>query len=146
MPIARYRVSSPSESMEDIMIHDVSQRGFSSTVGTLSTMIVVAFLSSTFSACTLATPQDELSSDDLDDASDHPEELETSDACFPVCDAVGTRSEGWYDSCSGELYVWAGCDGCEAECLYPGTRAEGWYDTCGVGADGTGLILWADCD
>jgi hypothetical protein len=29
--------------------------------------------------------------------------------CFPVCKAVGTRSEGWYDSCSNKLLKWAKC-------------------------------------
>lgn len=29
--------------------------------------------------------------------------------CYPVCGAVGSGSEGWYDSCTGELLKYANC-------------------------------------
>lgn len=29
--------------------------------------------------------------------------------CKKECKAIGTRSEGWYDSCSGELITWSDC-------------------------------------
>ena len=29
--------------------------------------------------------------------------------CYPVCSAVGSRSEGWYDSCTGALLKYANC-------------------------------------
>lgn len=51
--------------------------------------------------------------------------------CVPVCDAIGTRSEGWYDGCTGELIRWDFCGGCFAYCDRIGTRSEGWRSTCG---------------
>ncbi len=48
----------------------------------------------------------------------------------PECRAIGTRSEGWYDSCSGDLYRYDTCARCEAECRAIGTRSEGWYESC----------------
>jgi len=61
--------------------------------------------------------------------------------CWPVCGAIGSRSEGWYDSCTGELIRWANCADCVAECRYCPSKSEGWYDSC------TGeLIRWDDCD
>ncbi len=65
--------------------------------------------------------------------------------CRPICDAVGTRSEGWYDSCTNELIGWAQCSNCTALCQAVGSRSEGWYDSCGTGMDGTGLIRWERC-
>lgn len=65
--------------------------------------------------------------------------------CRPECRAIGSRSEGWYDSCTDELIGWAPCDGCEAQCDAIGSRSEGWYDSCGAGMNGAGLILWAEC-
>ena len=47
--------------------------------------------------------------------------------CKPICLFEGTRSEGWYDSCSGELIKYDICKGTYAECKYQGTRSEGWY-------------------
>jgi hypothetical protein len=62
-------------------------------------------------------------------------------ACKPFCDKIGTRSEGWYDSCTRQLFDWAFCADCEAECRNAGTKSEGWYDSC------TGeLITYGDCD
>jgi len=50
--------------------------------------------------------------------------------CKPICDAIGTRSEGWYDSCTKERIKWANCQGCEAICKEVGTESEGWYNSC----------------
>lgn len=30
--------------------------------------------------------------------------------CKPVCKEIGTKSEGWYNSCTGELIKWAQCE------------------------------------
>ncbi|MGQ9589534.1 MAG: dockerin type I repeat-containing protein [Planctomycetota bacterium] len=61
--------------------------------------------------------------------------------CRPVCGAIGSRSEGWYDSCTGKLIRWDFCGLCEPVCRHCGSKSEGWYDSC------TGeLIQWADCD
>lgn len=61
--------------------------------------------------------------------------------CRPVCGAIGSRSEGWRDSCTGQLIRWDRCGQCEAVCLFCGSKSEGWYDSC------TGeLIQWGDCD
>ncbi len=61
--------------------------------------------------------------------------------CKPVCKAVGTHSEGWYDSCSGELIKYATCAGCTARCAAVGTKSENWQDTCN-----NGMIRYANCD
>ena len=66
-------------------------------------------------------------------------------ACPPVCDAIGSRSEGWYNSCTGQLICWANCEGSTAECGAIGSRSEGWYGSDGKGCNGTGLIGWANC-
>ena len=50
--------------------------------------------------------------------------------CKPICDAIGTRSEGWYDSCTKTLIKWDNCEGCEAICKTVGTKSEGWYNSC----------------
>ncbi len=49
--------------------------------------------------------------------------------CIPVCRLQGTRSEGWYDSCSGTRLKW-GCNKCttKPKCLHIGSKSEGWYD------------------
>ena len=60
--------------------------------------------------------------------------------CKPVCKAIGTSSEGWYDSCTGKLIKYANCRGCEAVCKNVGTRSEGWYSSC----NGE-LIVYARC-
>jgi hypothetical protein len=60
--------------------------------------------------------------------------------CRPVCASIGTRSEGWYDSCTGKLIGYAFCGECDSVCLHCGSKSEGWYDSC------TGeLIEWASC-
>ena len=61
--------------------------------------------------------------------------------CRPVCWHIGTRSEGWYDSCTGKRYRWELCQQSDAECRACGTESEGWYDS----ATGE-LIVLADCD
>jgi hypothetical protein len=74
---------------------------------------------------------------------------EEKTTCKPKCSAIGTRSEGWYDSCTNKLIKYANCKGCEAVCRGVGTRSEGWYDSCGVGATGIdldALIKYTDCE
>lgn len=65
--------------------------------------------------------------------------------CPPVCMEAGSFSEGWYDTCSGELLCHARCAGEFPSCDAVGTRSEGWYTTgdgCGLS---THLIAWTDC-
>ncbi len=57
---------------------------------------------------------------------------------IPYCDAIGTRSEGWYQDSGFIAYDY--CDGCTAYCDFIGTRAEGWYSDCGEK-----LVLYAFC-
>jgi len=59
-----------------------------------------------------------------------PSEIEIPFKCKPICNAIGTRSEGWYDSCNKKLIRWESCEGCEAICKAIGTKSEGWYDSC----------------
>lgn len=64
----------------------------------------------------------------------------------PVCDAVGSRSEGWYRADTHELICWANCAGLEATCGAIGSRSEGWYTDAGHGCiGGGGLIGWDNC-
>jgi hypothetical protein len=65
-------------------------------------------------------------------------------ACKPVCGAVGTRPEGWYDGCSGKLLCWTKCAGQTASCGAVGTRSEGWYAK-RAGCLGADLIGWSRC-
>jgi Bacterial pre-peptidase C-terminal domain len=51
--------------------------------------------------------------------------------CTPVCDAIGSRSEGWYDGCTGELLQWDQCAIHAAYCEYDGNEGWGWYSTSG---------------
>ncbi len=60
----------------------------------------------------------------------------SADACKPVCREIGTRSEGWYDSCTGKLIKYDLCSRCEAVCKEIGTRGEGWYSSC------DGSVIW----
>ncbi len=60
--------------------------------------------------------------------------------CKPFCDLIGTRSEGWYDPCTGDAIVFSQCAACASQCRYVGTYSEGWYDSCS-GA----LIDYASC-
>jgi hypothetical protein len=66
-------------------------------------------------------------------------------ACTPVCQAVGSQNEGWYNPCTGELICWAGCADQTATCGAVGSRSEGWYSTGGTGCNGIDLIGWAHC-
>ncbi len=50
--------------------------------------------------------------------------------CKPFCDNIGTRQEGWYDSCGGGLLSYALCGVCQAQCRRMGSAEEGWYDAC----------------
>jgi hypothetical protein len=66
--------------------------------------------------------------------------------CVPTCGAIGSRSEGWYDGCSGELLCWQNCAGHTAHCGAIGSRSEGWYTTDDLGCIGGGnLIGWTQC-
>lgn len=61
-------------------------------------------------------------------------------SCKPVCDYIGSNSEGWYDGCNNTLYHWDLCSKCTPECKYVGSNSEGWYSSC------TGqLITFAIC-
>ncbi len=40
--------------------------------------------------------------------------------CESICKEIGTRSEGWYDSCTGGLIKWENCGGTEIECVKEG--------------------------
>lgn len=59
--------------------------------------------------------------------------------CPPECRAAGTKSEGWYDACTGALLKYDTCDGCTAGCDKVGSKSEGWYSSC------NGLVGWAMC-
>lgn len=59
--------------------------------------------------------------------------------CHPVCRNVGTRSEGWYSSCTQELITYESCASLtEPYCGALKTRSEGWYSD-------RGLIQYARC-
>jgi hypothetical protein len=59
--------------------------------------------------------------------------------CPPECLYAGTKSEGWYDGCSGALVRYATCRDCSMTCDNIGNKSEGWYSSC------DGLIGWAQC-
>ncbi len=59
----------------------------------------------------------------------------------PVCDAIGSRSEGWYWADTGERIRFESCAGLdEPQCGAIGSRSEGWYSN-GEPA----LIAWDNC-
>lgn len=61
-------------------------------------------------------------------------------ACPPECMFVGSYSEGWYDSCTGELLGdFRPCADQQPVCRLIGTESEGWYDQDGE------IIEWAYC-
>jgi hypothetical protein len=60
--------------------------------------------------------------------------------CAPRCEGSGTKSEGWYDGCSGMLVRLDACKGHAAFCDHPGTSRAGWYSTSGA------LIAHARCE
>jgi hypothetical protein len=66
-------------------------------------------------------------------------------ACTPECRAIGSRSEGWYNPCTGALICWANCSGSTASCGAVGSRSEGWYSSADNGCISTNLIGWANC-
>ncbi|MBU0722073.1 hypothetical protein KKA93_01280 [Patescibacteria group bacterium] len=43
-----------------------------------------------------------------------------NEKCSLVCKNIGTRSEGWYDSCAGNLIKWENCGGVKIECAKAG--------------------------
>jgi len=51
-------------------------------------------------------------------------------SCKPKCDAVGSKSEGWYDGCTAKLIRWDDCASCSAVCRHKGSYSQGWYDSC----------------
>lgn len=65
--------------------------------------------------------------------------------CKPVCMGIGTRSEGWYNSCTRKLIKYERCGlitptlakstptpavSCKPICDAVGTKSEGWYNSC----------------
>jgi hypothetical protein len=57
----------------------------------------------------------------------------------PVCDAIGSRSEGWYWADTEQLIKYERCaEMSEPECGAIGSRSEGWYSD-------NGLITWDSC-
>jgi hypothetical protein len=52
--------------------------------------------------------------------------------CRPVCEKIGTKSEGWYDGCTKKLLKWDSCKGCKATCknLGPWSNSNGYYSSC----------------
>ncbi|MBI5537664.1 MAG: hypothetical protein HY898_33380 [Deltaproteobacteria bacterium] len=60
--------------------------------------------------------------------------------CTPVCTAIGSKSEGWRDGCTGHLLKYASCAQDAAYCGGVGTWSEGWYSTSGS------FIAWDWCD
>ncbi|MFH0902337.1 MAG: hypothetical protein V2A73_17025 [Pseudomonadota bacterium] len=65
--------------------------------------------------------------------------------CIPFCSAIGSRSEGWHDSCTGELICWANCAGETAKCGGVGTRSEGYYAEKEHGCGGESLVRFQEC-
>jgi hypothetical protein len=63
-----------------------------------------------------------------------------TDECRPECDAIGSRSEGWYDGCTEQRIDWDFCADCTSECRLLGPSGEGWYSSCD-----DSLIITADC-
>lgn len=60
--------------------------------------------------------------------------------CPPECMFIGSYSEGWYDSCTGEMLGdFRICADQQPVCHYIGTDSEGWYDQEGQ------LIAWDSC-
>jgi len=62
-------------------------------------------------------------------SSSEQEDESVNNTCKPKCDVIGSKSEGWYDSCTNKLLKDARCQGCEAVWRGKGT-SEGWYDSC----------------
>ncbi len=64
----------------------------------------------------------------------------TTKPCVPECRHIGSKSEGWYNSCNDNRYKWEQCSQCKGQpmCDKIGTKSEGWY------CDGN-LIAWELC-
>jgi len=60
---------------------------------------------------------------------------------FPICGAIGTKSEGWY--LKGELIKYDTCSKCSSICDSIGTKSEGWYSSCDYTEDS--LIKYELC-
>ncbi len=61
----------------------------------------------------------------------------------PVCNEIGTRSEGWYQN--EELIGFDNCNGMEAKCMAIGTRGEGWYAVDKETGEQAWLIKYDSC-
>jgi hypothetical protein len=59
--------------------------------------------------------------------------------CVPECRAIGSRSEGWYDTCTDQLIRYANCSACYPYCTAIGSRSERWTSSCG------GFIRYDNC-
>ena len=67
-------------------------------------------------------------------------------ACRPVCDAVGTADEGWYDGCTHAPICKSACAAAPgAACDAAGTPFEGWYARGGHGCGLDGMIKKVAC-
>jgi len=90
---------------------------------------------------------DDATDDDDDDTAGDDDDDDTAAPCTPVCLYPGSYSEGWYDSCTNNLYCYASCDGSTLACLHDGSYSEGWYaDPLSAGCDAnSGLINFEDC-
>lgn len=65
----------------------------------------------------------------------------------PSCNAVGSKSEGWYAP-DGALICFAQCASATVTCEAVGSRSEGWYATPASAACPPGvprLVQWTDC-
>jgi hypothetical protein len=62
----------------------------------------------------------------------------------PVCDKIGSRSEGWYDGETGDLICFANCAGSEVRCDKNHSMSEGFYTDDGAGCMGN-LIAYSNC-
>jgi len=58
---------------------------------------------------------------------------------IPLCKNMGSKSEGWYDSVSGEFIEWDSCKNCQATCaelqVQPGTivdKMNTWFNSCNI--------------
>ena len=68
----------------------------------------------------------------------------TPGPCKPVCKHVGSYSEGWYDSCTDELFDYAACENQTVKCDRIGSRSEGWYSFADGALQGN-LLVYAQC-
>ena len=65
---------------------------------------------------------------------------------IPVCRAIGTANEGWYDAETSQLVCKSKCAGDLGKCGAIGSKSEGWYAVSGKGCGGSKLVRWQLCD